>query len=58
MIRSAHASLPIIIGAALAGLAATAFAQERQASPAAGNSLRDNFLAQHEIGYRFQVTPN
>jgi glucose/arabinose dehydrogenase len=55
MNRSANASLSIVIGAAIATLAVAAGAAQ-QASHQSG-SLRDNFLAQHEIGHRFQITP-
>ena len=50
------ASRLVVAVATLASLACIANAAERQAA-LPNDPLKENFLAQHEIGRRFQVTP-
>src|SRR4051812_45842902 len=56
MTKSAIASVFILIGTMLAGFVVTAGAEQRPAT-SASDRLEQNFLAEHEIGRHFQVTP-
>jgi glucose/arabinose dehydrogenase len=56
MIRSVKLSLLALIGAVAAGPALTPSAAQRQ-SHASNDRLEQNFLAEHEIGRHFQVSP-
>jgi glucose/arabinose dehydrogenase len=58
MIRSAKTSLFALVGAIAAGLALAAGAGQRQASSSNNDRLEQNFLAEHEVGRHFQVTPS
>jgi glucose/arabinose dehydrogenase len=56
MIRSANRFLFALIGAIATGLAVAASAAQQQAN-SSNDRLEQNFLAEHEVGRRFQVTP-
>jgi glucose/arabinose dehydrogenase len=56
MIRSVKLSLLALIGAVAAGPALTPSAAQRQ-SHSSNDRLEQNFLAEHEIGRHFQVSP-
>src|SRR3954470_4847838 len=56
MTKSAIASVFTLIGTMLAGFVVTAGAEQRPAT-SASDRLEQNFLAEHEIGRHFQVTP-
>ncbi len=58
MIRSAKTSLFALVGAIAAGLALAAGAEQRQANSSNNDRLEQNFLAEHEVGRHFQVTPS
>src|SRR6266576_4875267 len=58
MIRSAKTSLFALVGAIAAVLALAAGAEQRQANSSNNERLEQNFLAEHEVGRHFQVTPS
>lgn len=58
MTRSAKTSLFALVGVIASGLALTAGVAQRQAISSTSDRLEQNFLAEHEVGRRFQVTPS
>lgn len=58
MTRSAKTSLFALVGVIASGLALTAGVAPRQAISSTSDRLEQNFLGEHEVGRRFQVTPS